>query len=1007
MYSTLAVLIVMITVGSVILLSQGGERSQTENETKSQTKEHKNVHIAIVNEDQATKYNGQEVELGKPFIKRLAQEDRHKFETISRSAAENGLKNGSYHVMVVIPKDFSKKAMQLDKKTPTEMAIQYKTAVGQKAQLAKETEQVVGDVLNTFNKNLINIYLTSIIDNLHNAQGNVDKMMKRQERVDQKFSQYLLNPLNDFPEHFTDVFVNALSANNHVSSWMSGYNNSLLSANSNIFGLNTNHSASTLLQDQNRLFDSQLSALTQTLDDYKAQKSDVDIERYISQLKHVNDLMDKQNEGQQKSKDAYKALLDEYLEEMKASIEDETSPFTEDMLKDYREKLKASLLAQLKDDDALSDTFKDMQQGHQKLKDAMLNTILKTIQDDQTGEDPYYIRDLTPEDIAQAGLSDKETKAYQDILSELKTFKAAYHKAHPDDRIVQDKYKGEIAAGDTTKLVNEGVSLERKQRIKGKDINGLTVATDPRFNFEGEIDVNGKKYDIKDQSTKLDTTEKTYDVEIKGTAKLKRDQESAFLKDKTMHLQVLFGHANSEDGTDGQNNRVSVVEMSMHHNLEGHLISAHLHQQLRSLDRFQSEYDMYKASNFDNDKSDIDQDAIVDLFVDQVIKDMDSFKTDKDGLLEQIDHLAATSDAMVEELVLALDANRQRQKDIQETIAQLENVHQHFSETPAEPKLDKSKGDTFTTLSSQLDDDVRKLAERSSTLLNDTQKSKSSADHIASELSKLEQNANNLHASGRSLGTRANDLNKQMASNAEENKLFAKNFEDVLKHSKDGDRQNEMLKAFMSHPIQKKNLGNVLADSESKDAISATMLVLIMYVLAMMTAYGFYSYENTRGGLNIIKNDFSQRNGLWNNIVVSGVITGVALIEGLIIGIIALNKYGVLSGYRMTFFWMVLLVMVVFVLWNTYLLRQLKVIGMFVMLMLLITYFMTMTQLRAVDTNSVLSKISPLSRIDTLFYNYLNAEHTVAGAILTLILFIVVGFILNMFIKSFKKATKN
>ena len=43
-----------------------------------------------------------------------------------------------------------------------------------------------------------------------------------------------------------------------------------------------------------------------------------------------------------------------------------------------------------------------------------------------------------------------------------------------------------------------------------------------------------------------------------------------------------------------------------------------------------------------------------------------------------------------------------------------------------------------------------------------------------------------IYASGRALGTRANDLNKQMANNDKDNQLFAKDFANVLKNSKDG-----------------------------------------------------------------------------------------------------------------------------------------------------------------------------------------------------------------------------
>ena len=51
------------------------------------------------------------------------------------------MKNGGYQVMIVIPENFSKLAMQLDAKTPSKISLQYKTAVGQKEEVAKNTEK--------------------------------------------------------------------------------------------------------------------------------------------------------------------------------------------------------------------------------------------------------------------------------------------------------------------------------------------------------------------------------------------------------------------------------------------------------------------------------------------------------------------------------------------------------------------------------------------------------------------------------------------------------------------------------------------------------------------------------------------------------------------------------------------------------------------------------------------------------------------------------------------------
>ncbi|MDT3790893.1 type VII secretion protein EsaA, partial [Staphylococcus aureus] len=122
---------------SMIFFVQTKYGDQSEKGSQSVSNKNNKIHIAIVNEDQPTTYNGKKVELGQAFIKRLANEKNYKFETVTRNVAESGLKNGGYQVMIVIPENFSKLAMQLDAKTPSKISLQYKTAVGQKEEVAK------------------------------------------------------------------------------------------------------------------------------------------------------------------------------------------------------------------------------------------------------------------------------------------------------------------------------------------------------------------------------------------------------------------------------------------------------------------------------------------------------------------------------------------------------------------------------------------------------------------------------------------------------------------------------------------------------------------------------------------------------------------------------------------------------------------------------------------------------------------------------------------------------
>ncbi len=71
-------------------------------------------------------------------------------------------------------------------------------------------------------------------------------------------------------------------------------------------------------------------------------------------------------------------------------------------------------------------------------------------------------------------------------------------------------------------------------------------------------------------------------VEVNGVVKLKKDAEKDFLKDKTMHLQLLFGQANRQDEPNDKK-ATSVVDVTLNHNLDGRLSKDALSQQLSAL----------------------------------------------------------------------------------------------------------------------------------------------------------------------------------------------------------------------------------------------------------------------------------------------------------------------------------------------------------------------------------------------------------------------------------------
>ena len=105
------------------------------------------------------------------------------------------------------------------------------------------------------------------------------------------------------------------------------------------------------------------------------------------------------------------------------------------------------------------------------------------------------------------------------------------------------------------------------------------------------------------------------------------------------------------------------------------------------------------------------------MMVNQVVKDMENFKSDKSSLIKEIDDLNDSSDKMIDDLLDNKDQISKNKKDINTLIGQLSQTEKALNENPAEPEIDKHKGEEFTTLSTHLDSDVSKLSEKYATIV--------------------------------------------------------------------------------------------------------------------------------------------------------------------------------------------------------------------------------------------------------------------------------------------------
>ena len=120
------------------------------------------VPVAIVNEDKAVIYEGQELAIGEQLVKNLKKDMSMDYHFVNQEDAKSGLANNTYYMIVSIPKDFSKNATTLLENDPKKMKLQYTTNPGSNyiaskmddTAVAKMKEEVANNVSKTYAKTL-------------------------------------------------------------------------------------------------------------------------------------------------------------------------------------------------------------------------------------------------------------------------------------------------------------------------------------------------------------------------------------------------------------------------------------------------------------------------------------------------------------------------------------------------------------------------------------------------------------------------------------------------------------------------------------------------------------------------------------------------------------------------------------------------------------------------------------------------------------------------------------
>lgn len=169
----LVVLVFAVGLLASVLLPLNGEYQQGLASASAQAARPVVLNVALVNEDRGADVDGEQVNLGRAYVKQIESDTSAVWRVVSRGVAESGLAQGGYQVLVLIPAEFSEKLLDLEAEDPGPIGITYQVNGSGNAGVEAVADTRAREIVSQLNGQLVDMYVASILGNLRQAQDNV------------------------------------------------------------------------------------------------------------------------------------------------------------------------------------------------------------------------------------------------------------------------------------------------------------------------------------------------------------------------------------------------------------------------------------------------------------------------------------------------------------------------------------------------------------------------------------------------------------------------------------------------------------------------------------------------------------------------------------------------------------------------------------------------------------------------------------------------------------------
>ncbi|PEW34217.1 type VII secretion protein EsaA [Bacillus cereus] len=1102
--------LVLSTGVSYLALNQNVKKAN-ENTTQKMT-------VALVNEDQGTVFEGNKIAFGDQFVKNVNKNTKQEWYVVSRGVAESGLKNNNYNMMIVIPNDFSRKAVAIDSELPEKLTLNYKVNATGNKDLKAEAENTASAILEDFNKQIIDVYFASVIGKLQGAQDNIGKIIEKGTNQTTMYKKDVHSPLANYTNQFktvqdyTGISVNSFKGFQDV---LKGFGQALDEGNkSNNTYLEGFNNFQKIQTDNNLLANN----FTNQFNQYMSDMNSGDVLKQLSALESANKIIANQFTLSEKDPNilADASTIQKYLTDVKKQVSEYDTELAGKLESDMQATILKRLQKSISNDGQHEVVINSlMKQPDIRIKQQIENLITK-------------LPSLKMEEIVQSDLPDvtklqlknviqftnkynKENNFNYDPVNKISlgnSIKEVKESLAKDGITFSDTAKvigmdssqtmnitipsGFELYGSTDSLLIDGVdrTSEFKQNgsivISARNEGDLKISLhvkliDPSINidvfspvtWEWKLNGNyeketstGKEEPKKEEPNKENEGTKTENSKVENV--VNQTQYGIMPLVNTVKKPIIQkteqsnnnpeggtgtdnggnpgggtgtdngGNPGGGTGTDNGGNQnqgggSTVIERTnnyiVHQKTEkltdntSNVLIKEAVETVQSYQGLLSLYQMYygidlrtndvgpklEEGSLDTIATDhslyymLNKQSVIDLISNLVSASITSeVKQDMMGLKQKIDSY--------QQLITSADQNSMLLAEkLNETMQQATSMNQNLGEyvkglakwRESSLKLAEEQqvlttnnaGEQTAVLS--LDSGIKSLTMQTQSLVESSKHSLATSDDVYKTFDQINGQAKEIQDSGTTIVSKADSLLNDFTKKMEDDKAFSKNFTKILANSRIGDRQNEMLYEFLSSPVQKQNDGVIVAGN----AFTPYLIVLTCFIVALFTAYAIANQEKKRTQSDHFEERFSL---IDMNVPTTVVAFGISIVEGISIGVISgrLLKFG--QDQSLLWIAFITIIMMAFVLVSTYLLRQIKMVGMFILLVFLSMYlFLTEAVGSKVDQMSSVGKLrqfSPLQYIEGFLNDFISGKDT--GKVIFIVLFVIaiIGLVSNLFV---------